>query len=272
MKILYIDVETTGTDPKRNGLIQLGQIIEVGGQVVSENSWNIQPFSSDVIEPKALEITKTTREDLFDDFKRLTPEAAWDHIRQTWDQVVNKFDKADKFVLAGYNVDAFDQQFLREFVRRCTPHSRYSIAGSYIGHLTMDPLPYLKWLKALGMIDPDNLKLETVCDYFGIILNEAHDALEDVRATRWLIHRVRRDLDQYRSFQTIMRQLIDEGVAGGFVDRLFDPMDDEPRPVEYAKPNSTCGRDLVSTPMMKVTDVEEVKSETPGDDQEKGKE
>lgn len=33
MKILHMDCETTGLDPKRNGIIQLALIIEVEGGV-----------------------------------------------------------------------------------------------------------------------------------------------------------------------------------------------------------------------------------------------
>ncbi len=228
MKILYFDVETTGTDPHRHGLIQLGQIIEVDGKVISENCWNIQPFKRDEIDSQALQVTNTKREDLFDNTKRLPVEAAWFEIRKTWDQVIDKYDTADKFILAGYNVDAFDQQFLREYIRKCHPMERFSVAGSYMGHLTMDPLPYLKWLKALGTLPIENLKLQTVCDRLGIILTDAHDAMADVRATRWLVKRVRREIQQALDIVVWTEDQDDlEGLS--IVYDLSMPMEDEPQ-------------------------------------------
>lgn len=196
MKVLYFDCETTGVDPNRHGLIQLGQIIEVDGQVVSENVWNIQPFKGDEIVDEALVVNRIHRDDLFDNEKRLPVEAAWHDIQKSWDQVVDKFNPRDKFVLAGYNVDAFDQQFLRRFIAKVTPNDKYSVAGCYLGHFTMDPLPYLKWLKVLGFLKLDNLKLQTVCDHLGIQLKDAHDALADIRATRWLTKRVQRQIEE----------------------------------------------------------------------------
>lgn len=192
-KILYIDVETTGVDPHRHGLVQLGQVIEINGRIMRTDKWDIVPFPEDIIDQKALDVTGMTRDQLFAP-GRLLPIDAWRVIKNTWDQFINKFDRDDKFILAGYNVDAFDQRFLRRFIDKCQPEERFSIAGSYIGHLTMDPLPLLKWLKAVHVLDIPNLKLQTVCDHLGIKLEDAHDALADITATRQLVRRVRRML------------------------------------------------------------------------------
>lgn len=232
-KILYFDVETTGTDPNRHGLIQLGQIIEVDGEVVMRKSWDIQPFRNDQIEDAALNVTKTDKATLFDNAVRLPPEAAWFEMRASWNQVIDKYDQADKFILAGYNVDSFDQNFLREFIRKNTPTERFSVAGSYLGHLTIDPLPYLKWLKALGQLNIENLKLQTVCDKLGIVLVDAHDAMADIEATRWLIHRIRRQL---QAFHQLASQVDDMLLSGqedvdpdsfDIINSLTEPVDAE---------------------------------------------
>lgn len=190
MKVLYIDVETTGLNPDRHGIIQLAQIIEINGVMVSESVWNVMPFGDDDIDEKALQVTGTDPNSLFTEPRR-RPVQVWQSIKHLWDQFIDKFNRDDKFILAGYNIDSFDQQFLRAWIAKCEPNDRFSVAGSYIGHLTMDPLPLLKWLKIMNMIDLPNLKLQTVCDHLNIKLDQAHDALADIRATRILIHRIR---------------------------------------------------------------------------------
>ena len=54
MKIAYIDVETTGLDPKVNGIYQIGGIIEIDGEAVNEFGILMQPHEDDEVDPKAL--------------------------------------------------------------------------------------------------------------------------------------------------------------------------------------------------------------------------
>ena len=56
---------------------------------------------------------------------------------------------------------------------------------SYLGNIK-DPYPVLTYLKTLGKIEIENLKLVTVCDYFKIQI-DAHDAMSDILATKKLI-------------------------------------------------------------------------------------
>ena len=56
MKILFFDVETTGTNAERHAVIQYAHIIEIDGKVVDERSWTIKPHDAAVVEPKAIEI------------------------------------------------------------------------------------------------------------------------------------------------------------------------------------------------------------------------
>ena len=48
-KILWLDVETTGLDPNRNGLIQLAILMDIDGELVDKIQINIQPFDDDMM-------------------------------------------------------------------------------------------------------------------------------------------------------------------------------------------------------------------------------
>ena len=63
-KILWVDTETTGTDPGKNGIIQLAGVLEINGHETTRFDFKIRPFADDVIEDTALAVNGFTREEL----------------------------------------------------------------------------------------------------------------------------------------------------------------------------------------------------------------
>lgn len=185
MKILYFDVETTGLDSEENDVFQLAGAIEINGRIQEEFNFDIRPFNLANVSPEALQVTQKTFSELesypnsvliHDEFVRLLS------------KYVDKFDKADKFYPAGYNVQ-FDIDFLRSFFFKCG--DRYY--GSWFNYRWLDPYPVLHILESLGYLKLDNYKLETVCDYLGIDI-DAHDAMSDIRATINVFNYVRKKI------------------------------------------------------------------------------
>jgi len=179
IKTLYLDVETTGVDPRRHGLVQLACIVEIDGEIKGQGCWNIRPFPEDEIEEKALEVTGLTREKLAG-FK--APMAAFDEIDYFLGLYCDRYSRADKYYTVGYNVD-FDMRFLAAFWKKC----KNDYFGSFFNGKNIDPLPILRWMDWRGMISLPDYKLGTVCNHWGIDLAQAHDALADIKATRELI-------------------------------------------------------------------------------------
>jgi hypothetical protein len=56
MKLIYIDVETTGIECPESGLLQLAGAIEIDGQVAQEFNHRMRPFPADKICEEALEV------------------------------------------------------------------------------------------------------------------------------------------------------------------------------------------------------------------------
>ena len=175
-----MDTETTGTDPKANGLIQLACIIDIDGEIKAEKEWHIKPFPTDVIADKALEVNHIIREELS---TFMSPLQARYEIEQFWGQFINRFQKGkqrhDKFYAAGFNV-GFDMNVLSAYWKKCG--NEYF--GSFFNGFQIDPLPLLRLLDWRGDMNLPDQKLATVCRFLGIELTEAHDALADIRATR----------------------------------------------------------------------------------------
>lgn len=201
MKILYIDVETTGLDWNLHGIVQLAFIIEVDGQVVEQHQFKTLPFIQDTVDKKAMEVnglfkSYTTVEGGYDwqwlDEQR--PAASvWDEVKAIWLKYIDRYNSQDKFIVAGYNCQAFDIPFLRKWIEKCEPSTRYSVAGAFLGHTCLDPLPIFQLWKASGHFNDGqlpNLKLETVCALLEVDHEVAHDALADIKATRILVKRV----------------------------------------------------------------------------------
>lgn len=179
MKILYFDVETTGTDPSVDFITQLSGLIEVDGELVEEFNFFLRPPKGTAVSKDALRVTGKTIEDL-----RSYPDAevGFNQFRDLLNKYVLYGNWSDKFYPAAYNGN-FDLQFVDQMFKR-----QFSIDewGKYQNWQLLDPLPIFRALSYFGSIKTYGHKLSTMCDHFGISI-EAHDALSDVRATRDLL-------------------------------------------------------------------------------------
>lgn len=182
MKILYFDVETTGTNPAIHEIIQFAGIIEIDGKIIEEVNYRCQPEKWGNISDDALAVTKITREEL-QGFEK--PGAIFYKIRAFFENHVNKYDKADRLYPAGHNVN-FDLNFLQQFWKKYGDHWG---TGSYQNWRALDSRVFANFMIYAGKLPVDNVKLQTLCEHFDIEI-KAHDALSDIRATRLLIHKM----------------------------------------------------------------------------------
>lgn len=181
-KILYLDTETSGVDPEKNAIIQIAGIIEVDGEWVDRFKLYIAPFDGAIIEDEALIVSGLTKDVIYKGGPEI---AVVRRLESIWKRYVNRFDKNDKFTIAGFNVQ-FDVDFLKAMFLRCG----HKFLFSYLSHRMIDPYPVARFLKETGIIDIPKCNLETVCSYFGVELTQAHDAMSDVNATLELIRKM----------------------------------------------------------------------------------
>lgn len=181
MKILYFDTETSGLNPDQNDILSIGGIIEIDGVVKEEFYFEVQPFNYETLVPQALEVNGFT----VDKIKTFeSPQAVHKKLVTLFSKYVNKYNKADKFTCVGHNV-AFDMGFLNAFFRK--NNDKY--LGSFLDYHTLDTMILLNFLKYNKRLVLDNVKLVTACKHFGIEL-DAHNALNDIRATRDLFQKL----------------------------------------------------------------------------------
>jgi putative exonuclease len=180
-KIIFIDTETGGVNPEKAALIQLSGIIRIDKKDVEKFNFYIKPFENSEVTEKALEVQGRTLEDLKTD-KYVEEKEVYKQFINLLDKYIDKYDRTDKFIVAGYNV-RFDVDILKAFFQR---HGN-NFLFSYLDSSMLDPLYSIRLLQIAEILPVlENNKLETWCKHFGIEL-KAHDSLEDIEATKKLI-------------------------------------------------------------------------------------
>jgi len=175
-KVLWFDTETTGLDAEKNDIIQFAAMVEIDKIIVDEFQIKMQPIDYENISPKALEVHGNTIEDL----KSFIP--AKDGYREIYlflNKHIDRFNKTDKFLSAGQNV-RFDIDFLRaNFIK-----NNNNYFGAYFDYHFLDLQSVTALAVRNGLINPMSYKLVDVAFCVGVSLENAHDAIADIKATR----------------------------------------------------------------------------------------
>lgn len=183
-KIIFIDTETGGVNAEKSALIQLSGIIEVDGTEKEKFNFYIKPFENSELNEKALEVQGRTLEELGTE-KYIDESIIYKKFLEILDKYIDKYDKNDKFIVAGYNIK-FDIDILKALFER----NNNKFLFSYFNSSMLDPLYSVRLLQVAGMLPVlENNKLETWCKYFNIEL-KAHDSLQDITATKKLIEKL----------------------------------------------------------------------------------
>lgn len=179
MKLVFFDLETTGTNPGKHGIHQISGQIVIDGVVKESFDFHVQPNPKALIEEEALKVGGVTREQIL----------AYPPMQQVYQEFVamlgkyvDKFNKKDKFFLVGYNNAAFDNQFLRGFFLQ----NGDVYFGSWFWSNSIDVMVLASAYLATHRPEMENFKLSTVAKTLGIVVNDdsLHDAMYDIELTK----------------------------------------------------------------------------------------
>lgn len=193
MKILFFDIETTGVKHWRNGIHQISGCVEIDGEVKQEFNYNVQPNPACDIEEEALKVGNVTKEQVlaYPEMKGI-----FQDIETMLGLYVDKFNKTDKFFLAGYNNASFDNQFLRAWFVQNAKTPKDAEYGNYFGSWFWSNSIDVMVLAAQYLMDKRHMmvdfKLKTVAVQLGIDIDETklHDAAYDIELTREIYKRI----------------------------------------------------------------------------------
>jgi len=195
-KIFWFDCETTGLNPKRNAIIEMGVLIEIDGKI--ERTWGsrVRPFEEDAVDPNSIKVHGYDAKEM-KEFPE--PGEVMKRLQSMMGEFVDKYDKNDKFVVAGYCV-RFDIDFLRMFFEKL--NDKYY--GSWFFSVSYDVSCLVAENVFENGLRANDFTLKTMCDMFGIEL-KAHNAFADIQATRELSFELKKRLE---------RRVRDVGIQG----------------------------------------------------------
>ena len=185
MKMLFYDLETTGTRFWKNGIHQMSGAIVIDGEVKETFDFRVQPNPKAVIEQEALDVAGVTKEQVL----AYEPMAiVYGKFVVLLAKYVDKYNRSDKFYLAGYNNAQFDNQFLRAwFVQNHDPYF-----GSWFWSNSIDVMVLATQYLMDKRTNMENFKLSTVAQACGINVNadDLHDAMYDITLTKMVYDKV----------------------------------------------------------------------------------
>lgn len=176
---IFIDVETTGLDPKINNIFQLSGIIaDPELNILEKFDYKFRPFDLDNCEPAALEKTGMTLDEL--QSLPMDYNEAFNQFTHAMSKRCNRYDKTDKFQMIAYNAP-FDSGFLREFFTK----NNDNYFGSWFWNPPICVMQASAWALQDQRADISNFKLATLCKLVGIDWDEtqAHNAMYDIHKT-----------------------------------------------------------------------------------------
>jgi DNA polymerase-3 subunit epsilon len=185
-KILFVDTETTGLISDFHGIHQIAGILVIDKKIVSEFDYKFKPINTEQVDDKALEVSGLSWSDL--ESRDLSSRDAYLEFNALITKHVDKYNKNDKCIIAGYNCN-FDAGFMNDWYKK---HGNKYFFGLFHGGAYLDGLnlALLAELKAGKKIFAPDRKLGTVGKHMGVDLQGAHDALNDIRATRDVINKL----------------------------------------------------------------------------------
>jgi len=187
LKILWLDVETTGLDPRRNDVIQIAGILDIDTIPAAEFNYLVQPFDFNTIEEDALKVNGRHVDELrnFD-----TPGEVHDNITNILGKYIDRYDRTDKAFIGGQN-PGFDRDFLKEFFVK----NGDKFFGSWFDYHIIDlcGLSIAFHIKDVVNLRDEqtgkiSVRLENVAKAFGLEQKQPHDALDDIRLTRQIFY------------------------------------------------------------------------------------
>tara|TARA_Y100000310_G_scaffold345569_1_gene466732 strand:+ start:4274 stop:4825 length:552 start_codon:yes stop_codon:yes gene_type:complete len=168
--LAFIDLETTGLDPERHEIIEIGcivakQVPQSGGgakvEKIEEFDVKVKPENIDNAEPDALRVSGYN-------------EMEWMFAAELSQAIKQLVEKTKDCVMVGHNV-SFDQGFLEKAFEKTGIENK-------MHYHKLDTIP-IAFAKLYDNPDVQKFSLGLLCEHFGIKNERAHTALSDIRAT-----------------------------------------------------------------------------------------
>ena len=191
-KRVYIDVETTGVDCTKHGIIQLSGIVEIDGKEKERFDYRVRPFSDDVVDPEALKVSGNTVEGVMTFASTAEIHSKFTKMLCAY---IDKYSRFDKFHFIAYNA-GFDSDFVRKFLEK----NGDKFYGSLFYYPAIDVMNTAAEYFLQVRSKLENFKLVTVAKALDMDVDESrlHDSMYDIEITMQM-HKKLRGIVRYDS-------------------------------------------------------------------------
>lgn len=185
-KIIYVDVETTGTKHHKHGIHQIGMVVEVNGKFMEQNEWNVRPDERAQIDPNALAHCNVTAEQILSYPSRYQ---VIGQVRDMLSRYVDISDPQDKYIISGYNSGKFDAPFLESWFMQCMDVTW----KDWFWNGTLDVLAIATFILQEKRHEFSSFSLSNVAKFLGIESDKSklHSALYDAQLCMGVLKKLR---------------------------------------------------------------------------------
>ena len=186
MKRLWVDIETSGLDESRHGIVQIAGMVEINNNIEEKFDYKVKLMTGDKITKASIKSHGYSIEQI----RTFTPsQEIYKKLLKMFQKYIDPYDKKDKFHLVGYNA-YFDYKFLRRFFEK----NNFKWFGSYTWFPPTDIMQYANFYFEEQRYTFNNFKLRTVAEHLGKIIDEdsLHDFSYDIELTKFIYDTIRR--------------------------------------------------------------------------------
>lgn len=174
VKMLFLDIQTTGLKPLLNEIIEISALLEVNGKLTSSFHAKGRPANIETtFAPEALQAQNLTIKDLLAYPDRLD---FFNKFAEFLNKNVNTKDSNDYYILAVYN-----ESFIKDFLFQFFKEQKNFNFGNYFFKYSLDIMDYAKIYFFAGRLITPDLKFINVCKAKNIELKE-YSSIEKVKA------------------------------------------------------------------------------------------
>lgn len=182
MKLMFLDTETTGTDPQKHGIHQISGKIVIDGVTMETFDFKVKPRSNALIVQKALEVCGVT-------FEQINEYPDQFIVKDQFMNMVLKYidpnDEYDKFIFVGFNFQKFDVDMMFQWFFKMGAKD-FFLANFY--PVSYDVMVLAMWYVGDKRRELSNFKQGTVAVYLGIDVDPSklHEGGYDVE----ILHKI----------------------------------------------------------------------------------
>ena len=176
MITLWCDTETTGIDPVNSGAFEIAFLVYRGAELLDKKLYYLNPLNDEVRwKEEAFKVNGVSEETIrsYPPLKQIAPEIA---------AFLEKYTPPEKLVFAGY-CSGFDYGHLGSLLFR----GGSFLINNYCSGKMIDVHELVQKAAEQGLLpETKDKKLATMTKALGIIHEDAHTALSDIKAARRL--------------------------------------------------------------------------------------